>query len=533
MIPMTSPPVAAGADRTTTSGWPVLLRLALRQDRVVASVSIAVLVLMSVASAAATPGLYADEAARVHAASAINASPAIVALYGPVLDVTSVGELSMSKMTVLYAVFVAVLFIVLVRRHTRVEEESGRTELVGGTAVGRDAPLLATAAEVVLLAGVLGLLTAVGNALAGLEVVGSLAFGGVWAGTALVAAGIGAVAAQVSASARTCAALAAGTVGLVFVLRAVGDTGPAWLSWTSPLGWNTQVRAYGDQRWWLLGCYPVLAVALLALAVELRARRDLGAGLVPARPGPATGSPRLADALALALRVHGTTLVLWTLGSAALGVLFGMIAPGIGDLLDSEVAQSVIDELGGALVAAILSIDAVALTYFAVTVVSHAGRDEQDGRAEVVLATATSRGRWFTASTVVALAGTAWLLVVTGIGLWVGYVAADGPGVGNLVVAALAWAPATWVVGALAVLSLAVRPRWTVLVWAWPGAFLVLALLGELLGLPSWLTGLSPYAHVPSVPAGSWDWGSAAVLTVVAGAVLALAWSRFRVRDIG
>lgn len=517
----------------SVTGWPLLLRLALRQDRIVAPLSVAVLVLMSVVSAAATPGLYADEAARVRAAEALNASPAIVALYGPVLDVTSEGELSMTKMTVLYAVFVAVLLVVVVRRHTRVDEESGRAELVGGTSVGRDAPLAATTAEVAVVATVLGLATAVGNTVAGLDPVGSLAFGGVWAGTALVAAGIAAVCCQLAASARTCAGFAAATIGLLFVLRAAGDIGPGWLSWCTPLGWNTQVRAYGDQRWWLLACYPVLAALLLALAASLRARRDLGSGLLPSRPGPSVGSARLTGAVTLAWRVQGVALILWTVAATALGVVFGMISPGIGDLLGSEVAASIIDELGGALVSAILSVVAVVLTYLAVAVTSHAGRDEDDGRAELVLSTGTSRGRWFLATAVVALAGVAWLLVVTGVGLWVGYVLAGGPDIGNLLVAALAWVPAAWVVAALAVLSLAHGPRWTALAWAWPAGFLTLALVGDLLRLPGWATGLSPYSHVPSLPAASWSWASAGGLTAIATALLFVAWWRFRSRDIG
>lgn len=517
---------------TTTAGWQLLLGLALRRDRILAGVWIAVLVMMSVASAAATPSLYADQADRVHAAEALNASPAIVALYGPVLDVTSEGELAMTKMTVLYAVFVAVLFIVVVRRHTRVEEESGRTELVGGTAVGRNAPLAAVAVEALLLATALGTLTAVGNTVSGLSAAGSAAFGGLWAGTGLVAAGIAAVTAEASASARTCAGFAAGVVGVLFVLRAAGDTGPQWLSWLSPLGWNTQVGAYGDTRWWLLAAYPVVAALLGGVAVVLRARRDLGAGLLAARPGPATGSPRLADAFALALRTSGTTLVLWMLAAGVMGVVFGMIAPGIGDLLDSATAQSIIDELGGELVAAILSVVAVVLTYFAATVVAHTSRDETDGRAELVLATGTSRAAWFGASLVVALAGTAVLLAVTGVGLWIGYVAADGPGIGNLLVAALAWVPAAWVVGALAVLSLAWGTRWAVLAWVWPAAFMVLALMGDLLELPAWVTDLSPYAHVPAVPSEPWSWGSTTVLSAVAAGLLVVAWWRFRERDI-
>lgn len=516
----------------STTGWRLLLGLALRRDRVLAGAGVALLVLMSVASAAATPSLYAGQADRVHAAEALNASPAIVALYGPVLDVTSEGELAMTKMTVLYAVFVAVLLIVVVRRHTRVEEESGRTELVGGTAVGRDAALVAVAVESVLLAVVLGVLVGLGNTVSGLDAAGSVAFGALWAGTGLVAAGVGALTAQLSASARTCAGFAAGIVGVLFVLRAAGDTGPQWLSWLSPLGWNTQVAAYGDTRWWLLAAYPALAVLLATAAVLLRGRRDLGSGLLAARPGPATGAPRLADAFGLALRTSGTTLALWALAAAVMGVVFGMIAPGVGDLLDSATARSIIDELGGELVAALLSIVAVVLTYFAAAVVAHTSRDESEGRAELVLATGTSRAAWFGATLLLALAGTALLLVVTGLGLWVGYVAADGPGIGNLLVAALAWVPAAWVAGALAVLSLAGGTRWSVLAWVWPAAFLTLGLLGDLLDLPAWLTGLSPYAHVPSVPSEPWSWSSAAGLSAVAAALLAVAWWRFRTRDI-
>ena len=46
----------------------------------------------------------------------------------------------------------------------------------------------------------------------------------------------------------------------------------------------------------------------------MRSRRDLGSGLLAARPGPAEGSPRLADALVLAWRVHRTAIWSWTVG---------------------------------------------------------------------------------------------------------------------------------------------------------------------------------------------------------------------------
>ncbi|MCL2612137.1 MAG: ABC transporter permease [Nocardioidaceae bacterium] len=518
---------------STLTGTGLLVRLDLRRDRILAPVWIAVLLMMTIASAAATPSLYKTQAELVRAADAINSSPAIVALYGPILDPTSKGEVAMTKMTVLYALFAAVFFVVVVRRHTRVEEESGRTELVGGTAVGRDAPLAAAILSALVWAVVLAVLVALGNIASGLDSVGSIAFGLMWLGVALVAIGIGAVTAQVAASARTCASWAAAILGLLYVLRAAGDTGPTWLSWCSPFGWNTQLRAWSGPRWWLLLAYVAVAAALVAAAIVLRARRDLGSGLIAARPGPAYGSARLDGALALVVKLHATPLVLWTLALAVMGVLFGAITPTLNDFLDTVAAQQMLDKLGGALIAAILSVIAILIGYFASTVFSHASRDEAEGRAELVLATATSRTRWAGAYAALGLAGVVWLLAVTGVGLWIGYAVADGPGIGNLVVAALAWAPAVWVVAALGLLSLALRPSLAALVWVWPAIFFVFTTVAELFEAPGWLLGISPYRHVPQLPADSWSWPAELGLTAVAAVVLVAAWWRFQRRDLG
>ena len=172
----------------------------------------------------ATGSLYPRVADRVSAAEAINASPAVVALYGPIVDVPSLGELAMTKLTVLYAVFVALLFLVLVRRHTRTEEESGQAELLGGTAVGRDAPLVAAVAR----GGAGGRRPrdpgAVVDVAGGLPVVGSVAFGASWAGIGLVAAGMTAVRASSPPAPAPVRRSPPGAIGVLFLLRAVGDT---------------------------------------------------------------------------------------------------------------------------------------------------------------------------------------------------------------------------------------------------------------------------------------------------------------------
>jgi ABC-2 type transport system permease protein len=524
--------VRAVTDRLRGTG--LLLRFALRRDRVLVPAWLLVLTATVVASAAATGPLYATAEERVAAAEALNASPAIVALYGPILDTASLGELSMTKMTVLYAVFVAFMSVVVVRRHTRVEEETGRAELVGATAVGADAPVAAALAEAALASLLLGTLAAVGDIACGLPVLGSVLFGASWAGIGLVGAGIAVLAAQLSSSARAVGFLASAVVGVLYLLRAIGDTSVPWLSWLTPFGWGTQLSAWSEPRIWLLLGYPVLAVVLTAAGLALRRRRDLGAGVLPDRPGPARGGPRLGDAVALAWRQQSTGLVGWTVGIGVIGILMGSIVPSIGDLLDTDGTRPIVEAMGGvgalqdSLVFALASVVAVIITCFGISAVTRAAGDEHDGRTETVLATATSRAAVLVAVASAALIGSTWLLLVSGAATAVG----RGDGL-SAVGAALAQAPAVWVVLAVALLLLSVRSRWAVAGWAVLAACVTLGQVGAGLDLPTWVPGLSPFHHVPRYPSEAFAWTPELAMTVLTALVLGVAWTRYRSRDIG
>ncbi|MGC4111725.1 MAG: hypothetical protein QM747_15175 [Nocardioides sp.] len=521
------------------SGVLALTRFALRRSRVLVLAWTAVLTVMCYASAAATGSLYASTADRVSAAESINASSALVALYGPILDVRSEGELAMTKTTITYAVLVMAMAIALVRRHTRVEEESGRAELLGGLALDPRAPLLAAVCVGVAASVLVGVTAALADIAGGLPVAGSLWFAGSWLGLGLVGTGLSAVCAQLSASARTCGAVAAGVVAVMFGLRALGDTTDAtWLSWLSPFGWSTQLRAWSDPRGWVLLLDLALALVLVLAAVALRSRRDLGAGLLAERPGPATGSPRLADALALNLKVHATSLLVWTVACALLGALMATIVPGIGSILDSGTARELMQRLGGVgalqetLVAAFVSVGALVITCFVATVVSHGGAEERDGRTEEVLATATSRSRSFVAVAVVALGGAAWLTLVTGAAMALGSFGSE-VSQGAVLAAALVQIPAVWLVAALALLAVAVRSGWGIAGWVLVVGFFLLGPLAEMLRLPGWVAGLSPYSHVPKVPAEAFRIAPEVVLTLLAMILVLAAWWRYRERDIG
>jgi ABC-2 type transport system permease protein len=516
-----------------------LTRLSLRRSRVLVLSWTAVLVLVTYASAAATDGLYRTAAQQVAAARDINGSPALVALYGPILDVHSLGELAMTKMTVTYAVFVMALAITLVRRHTRVEEESGRAELLGGLAVAPSAPLVSAVVLGALASTTLASLAALADIAGGLPVAGSLWFAASWLGLGLVGTGIGAVCAQLSASARTCGGAAAAVVAVLFVLRAVGDTTSAsWLSWLSPLGWSTQLRAWSGPRSWVVTLDLALAVALVVAALTLRRRRDLGSGLVAERPGPEKGSPRLADVLALELKVHAASLGVWTVACAVMGALLAAIVPSIGSMLDSTQAREALERVGGigalqeTLLAAFAAVGAVLVTGFGVGVAAHGGGEERDGRTEEILATATDRSASFGAVALVAIGGVAWLTVVAGAGMAVG-AAGSQVGAGSTFAAAVVPLPAAWVVVALALLGLSWSSRYAAAGWGLLAGFFVVGPVAELLHLPGWVAGLSPYSHVPKVPAESFGVLPEAGLVLLATLLVVVARWRYRTRDIG
>lgn len=521
-------------------GTAQLVRQALVRDRILAPTWIVILTATCYASGAATASLYPTAADRVSAAAGINSSPAIVALYGPILDVHSLGELAMTKMTVLYAVFVAMMCIILVRRHTRTEEESGRTELILATAVGRLAPMAAAVAVGAAAAVAVGLLAAGANLAAGLPTAGSILFGASWIGIGLVAVGVTAFACQLSPSSRTCAEIAFAVIGVFYALRALGDSSShTWLSWFSPFGWSTQLSAWSAPRHWVLLLFVLLGGAFVGAAVALNQRRDLGSGMIPSRPGPSSASPRLRNTLTLTLRLNAPSLWAWTVATAVLAGLFGAIVPQVGGLLDSPGARAALERLGGVgamedtVFAAVVSILAVVLTAFGIGVMNHSAADERDGRTDHLLASATSRRAPFSATVVIALGGSLWLLAVTGAAMTAGYLVADGSLTPRLIAATLAQAPAVWMVLSLALLAWAYRNAWAVTGWILLTAFVSIGQFGELLKLPSWVTDLSPYSHASLMPVETFDLSTAGVLTALTVMVIGAAAWCFHHRDVG
>lgn len=509
-----------------------LLWLALRRDRIMIPVWIAAFVLMTVTSVAGTVGLYPDAASRIAASASINNVPSLVALYGRIYDPSSLGALSMIKMDGLGTAFVAILCLLLVVRHTRAEEEAGRLELVGATVVGRHAALTAALIVSVGTSLVLGVVTALTLIAAGLPAAGSFAFGAAWMGAGIAFAGIGALAAQLTRSARAANAIGATALGAVYLMRAVGDSrGPEWLSWLSPIGLSQQIRPFAGERWWVFLILAGVAAVLSTGAYALHGRRDLGTGLLPDRAGRAHAGSLLHGPIGLAWRLHRASVLGWAAGFLVLGAVCGSIAQNIGNLVSTPQTKALFEALGGqqgitnAFIAAELSIGGLIAAAYGVQAVMRLHGEESALHMESVLAAGVGRVRWALSHLVVVAVGCTALLTAMGIGATI----TDGR---DLIGAALAQLPAALVLVGITVAAFGFLPRFTALGWAALVVFLFVGELGPLLRLSQWVMDLSPFTHLPKLPGGIVSATPLVWLTVVAIGFAAAGLAAFRRRDM-
>ena len=534
---------AAGAEgrqgHTLTGTW-TIVRFILRRDRVRLPVWIVGIVLLVLSSAASVVALYPTQADLDTAAATARDNAALLALQGPDYGLDTVGGQVVFNIGAFGYVVVALMGMFLVGRHTRSDEENGRTELLRAAVLGRNAPVTAV---LVVAAGaftLLGALIALSLMSQDLATTGSVVYGAAMAGFGLVFAAITAVTAQITEHNRTALGTAGAVLGASYVLRAIGDIGSGALSWLSPMGWAMASRPFADERPWTLLLLVGATVALVAVAYALLGVRDLGGGLVPPKPGRARASVALQGPFGLAVRLQRGSLAGWTAALALTGVAYGSVGQDVGDLIgDNQAMEDIIAQAGGDLTdsyfATSLLMMALIVAAFGIASVLRLRGEETDGTAEPLLATALSRARWAASHLVVALVGSAVIMVVAGLGMGVTYAiaASDAGQVARLTGAAAAFVPALWAVVGLTFALVGLAPRATAAAWAALGLFVVVGLFGELFELPGWLMDVSPFQHVPQVPVADASVGSALALLAVAAGLVAVGVVGLRRRDVG
>jgi ABC-2 type transport system permease protein len=320
----------------------------------------------------------------------------------------------------------------------------------------------------------------------------------------------------------------------------VGDIGDGSLSWLSPIGWAQKTRPFAGDRWWPFAVLLVATGILFVVAAALARRRDVGAGLVAPRPGPASAGPGLASAAGLARRLQRGSLIGWIATLLFFGIAYGSVADSVNDFVrdNQAMADIIAAQGGGSIVDSYLAMSFRVLALlgagFAVQATLRLRAEETSLHAEQVLVAATSRARWAAGHLTIALAGSVLILVVAGLSL--GLTDAAVTGETDVVLrslgASLVYAPAVWVIVGISFALFGLVPRAASAAWAALTACFVVGMFGQLLELPQWVSDVSPFQHVPQLPAADFALAPLLLLTVLAAALTGAGLVGLRRRDV-
>jgi ABC-2 type transport system permease protein len=441
-----------------------------------------------------------------------------------------------------FFVLSALMSLQLVARHTRVEEQNGRAELVRSKVVGRHAPLTAVLVVAVAANVLLGLMLGGALAARGFDGGQGLLFGASIGAVGLVFSGLTALTVQLTVYSRAATGIAGAALGAAWAVRAAGDLTRdhgSLLSWFSPLAWSNQTRPYVDARWWPLLPSIGLAVAATAVGYALSARRDVGAGLVAARTGAPMAAPWLKSPVAAAFRLQRASLIWWTVALAVFGFMFGAFADQMADPEDMsakriEMFGGSVDTLTDGYLGVITLFTAVVAGIMVVLGVQAVRLEETKGRGEAVLATATSRWAWFGGYLTVVSTGLVGLLLVAGAATGIGAAVSTGDTsyVWEVTAAHLAHAPGVLVLLGVTALLFGALPKAIGVTWVVLGFSLFTGLFGTTTDLPRWVRNLSPAEHTGHPPLDSISWPATMVLLAISAALVTAGMAGFRRRDL-
>ncbi|MGV8910969.1 MAG: ABC transporter permease, partial [Propionicimonas sp.] len=436
------------------------------------------------------------------------------------------------------AFLLPLLGISLVARATRREEEAGRLELLLGGRIARRDPTLAALLVATATIAATVVLFAVGLAVFGVTLAGSVLYSLSLGALAFVFVGLAALLAQLTRHSRGVYSWSLIVLATSYVLRGVGDLTRTWLTWLSPLGWAEKAAPFGDQRWWALMIPLAVGLALSAAALRLASRRDLGSAFIRDSAGPGR-SERLRHPIGLAAWIHGPATLGWLAGAVLLTGMMGALSHQLLDMVSGNPA--IANAMGiatgrpldGFVGATQLYLALIAMGYV-VQAITTLRAEEAEGRLEVRLSGTMSRARLLTSHALVVLSGL--LVIVLGSSLVLALATALSVGhpaeLTPILESGLAYLPAELVIGGLALALYGLRPQLMGAAWAAYAAITFIAFLGPGLKFAQWILDLAPTTRVGNPPAGAVQSNTLAITAAIAATLTAVAFAAFHRRSV-
>lgn len=521
-----------------------LVRFILRRERFRMAVWFVCVIGSTISIGAAFAGMFESEAERQALVPTME-NPAMIAMIGPVygIDHYTLGALMANEMFLFTIIAVAIMNIFFVSRYTRDEEEQGRTELIRSLPVGRLTGLNAAVLTAVIMNAGMAVLTGVGLYALGIDSMGfegSMLYGVGLGVAGLFFAAVTAVFAQLCTTSRGTVGYATAALGILYLLRALGDMSSETLARISPLGLVLRTQVYVENNWWPIWVIFIIAVVIAAIAYYLNYIRDMGQGLLSARPGRKTASAFLGSPFGLGMRLLRSTLIAWAIGLFILGASYGAIMGDLESFLSSNAAyQLLLPDVSGfsmseLFMSSLMSVFAMVATIPGLIVILKLNSEERHGRIEHFLGRAVSRYKLMGSYLLIGVLSSLLMHILITLGAWMaaGVVMEEAITLTTYLKAELVYLPATFLMIALTALLIGAAPRAAGVIWAFLTYSLIAVYMGDLLQLPDIAKEVTPFGNVPQYPAEEMEYAPLIIMTILAVFLTGLGMILYRRRDV-
>ena len=487
------------------TGTGTLLRLFLHRDRFLLPLWILLPVALGMITAATFTAM-ADQG--IHSVlHEFDIDPLVSSILGPVMSFDLSGAI-VWRGTSQLAIVLAIGSLLTVIRHTRTDEETGRSELIRAYQVGPYAGLTAALILTIVANLISGVMIALSVIALGGDPAGSSLFGATLSIIGCFFAGIGALSVQLWEGSASARGIGVAVIGLGIILMIMNNLGggDTVLKWMSPLAWQRVTKPFAGNYGWSLWYFAFISLILVVISYLLSTRRDLGAGILPSSPGPAEASPNFSNTLALAWTLHKKSFFGWLICILLYIVVFSAFSPG---LSQSGGISGWLSSLGGTnwaeqtglgyvFVSIAIYLTSLVVAAYAITAVLRMKKEEAEGRAELIVDKKVSRIRWMSSHLIVIASCSAALLLATGVagGLVYGFASGDlSNNFGDIFNMNISKIPAVWTLLGLTTLLYGLWPSLTSVGWV-PLLSFILLELGWEAQIVDWsLMRISPFAY--------------------------------------
>ena len=472
-------------------------------------------------------------------------NPAISALYGRASSLDSAGAFVSWKMGMYMALAAALWAALIATRVTRGAEDDESWDLLALGRRGRGRALVTAVAVLTEGAVLLGVVTFLGLLLDTSGWTSCLLFAFAITGVAWSGIALGLLCSQVIAPRRSASQVALSAVGLMFLVRMLADSSNSlgWLRWTTAFGWLENLGSFQHHApWWCLIILVVPGVGV-GLTWKIQRHRDVGWARWTRSDRARARTRLLKSAGRFSWRERRSTLVAWSIGLAAVGLVIGYLTNALVAFGRTDPAYvRLLDRLGlGVIITAkgfvgeVCFMMTLALSFLVITSLVMLANDDLQGRLDLPFSYGASRSRWMVSAVVATAVGTLLVSLVCGLFIWLGVVA-SGTSMNLLVpIEGMANAVSTTplLIGiTILIVTLSARFAYLVVAALLALTYLV-ALLGPVLHWPHWLLSGSPFFYLRLVPAAPANWGAMVLCTLIGLAAGAGALWRFHRADVG